>query len=452
MKNPSPQNRTLLSPEQRRVLRRRKQIVAAVMIATFLLLFLYNLGSWLFLKEMGRELEQSLDQRLLATARLTTALIERSVADFSDAQDAGLLRLSLNRIRLGNDLEAVYLVDAEGRLFLDARHDLQSRIERRYLREDSTVIRTAWRGDAQVSRLHRVVDDHFKNAYAPVNDLYGATLLLVLEANADFLHVMDKFHRGLYLGVLITFLLLGVLGVFLALATAQFVRTETRLFQTQRLAWLGQMSATVAHELRNPLAIIKSTTDVLREKYVPRDRPEEFFDYIDDEIHRLNTLVNDFLAFSREPVLRLAHHDLVDLLRTLLQAFTADGVRMEWVCALQTLLLRCDADKLQQVFLNLLVNAQQALAGREGVITVTLQRERSRGQERAWITFHDTGPGLMGQGNEIFEPFFTTKSSGTGLGLAVSRQIIESHGGTIAASEPPGGGTLLTIYLPLTAG
>jgi len=438
-----------MGPEQRRILRRRTRTVAAVMIVTFLFLLLYNLGSYLFLKQMGDELERALDQRLMATARLTTELIERTAANFDDRTESSLMRLSLNRIRLENDLEAAYLIYPQGRVFLDARQDLETSIERRYLREDSTAIATALREGVAVSRLHTVADDHFKSVYAPVTDLYGSTLVLVMEANADFLRVMENYYHGLYLGVVISLLLLGVLVTFLVYATIQFVRTESRLLQAQRLAYLGQMSATVAHEIRNPLAIIKSTADVLREKYLPAGTKDEFFDYIDDEIRRLNRLVNDFLSFSRGQELRLAEHDLVPLVSALIRTFPAADTRIEWACELESLVVRCDSDKIQQVLLNLLMNARQAVEGREGVVRIGLVRERSKGRERVCLTVRDNGPGLLGKGGEVFEPFFTTKTSGTGLGLAVSRQIIESHGGTITATEPPQGGTVMTIYLPI---
>lgn len=442
-------NRQNLPRAQRRLLRRRGWTVAAVVGMTFLFLLFYNLASYLFLKRIGRQLEQSLDQRLAATAALTAELVEFGMHSFTDAREAESLRGTLNRIRLDQELEAAYLVDPDGRILLDSRRELEKGIGRPYLIEDSLAIRAAFTGRVQASRLHTVAGNHFKSVYAPVSDVFGYDAVLALEANADFLQTMDRFYQALYIGVIISVLLLAALALFLILAMLQFLRTETRLYQSERLASLGQMAATVAHEIRNPLAIIKSTADVLREKQTQPDKSAEFFDYIDEEIARLNRIVGDFLAYSREPQLKMARHDLVPLLRELAAGFSRQGRKVEWQCTEPQLFFRCDADQIGQMLLNLLLNAQQAIeGGGEEKIILRLRKQSARGRSQVIIEVEDRGPGLQGRGQEIFEPFFTTKSSGTGLGLAVCKRIIEAHGGEIIAREPGEGGTLMRIIFP----
>jgi len=433
---------------QQRLLQRRKWTVATVMLVTFLFLLLYNLGSYLFLKHMGRELEQGLDQRLMTAASLTSDLIERSAVSFSDATDAELLRTILTRIRLDQDLEAAYLIDPKGRVVLDARRDLEGVAGRSYVAEDSLEIRAALGGATRASRLHTVAGNHFKSAYTPVGDVYGKTAILVLEASAGFLRTTGQFYRALYIGVSISVLLLAALAVFLTLAMLQFVRTESRLYQSERLASMGQMAATVAHEIRNPLAIIKSTADVLREKQTQHERTDEFFGYIDEEILRLNRIITDFLAYAREPRLERRRCDLVPLLQGVATGFSRQGATVTWECGLSELWIQCDPAQIEQVALNLLINARQALGETESeAIILRLKEQRRRGWRQVVIEVEDHGAGLQGRGREIFEPFFTTKANGTGLGLAICKRIVEAHGGEIEALDAPGGGTLMRITL-----
>ncbi len=442
-------DRQNLPRAQRRLLRRRKWTVATVVGVTFFFLLFYNLASYLFLQRIGRQLEESLDQRLAVTASLTAELVELGLNSFTDAGEAEILRGTLNRIRLEHELEAAYLVGPDGRILLDARRELENNIGRPYLMEDSLAIRAAFAGEVRASRLHTVAGNHFKSVYAPLSDVYGNDAVLALEASAGFLRTMAQFRRALYIGVIISLLLLAALALFLVLAMLQFLRTETRLYRSERLASLGQMAATVAHEIRNPLAIIKSTADVLREKPLPPAKSAEFFNYIDEEIVRLNRIVGDFLAYSREPRLEMARHDLVPLLQELADGFSRQGRRVELQCAEPQIHLRCDAGQIGQVLLNLLLNAQQAMEGRgEGAIILRLRKHSARGRSQVIIEVQDSGPGLPGRGRDIFEPFFTTRSSGTGLGLAVSKRIVEGHGGEIKALEPREGGTLMRMIFP----
>lgn len=441
-----------VAPAQKRALRRRKLIVATVMALTVLFLLFYNLGSWFYLRRTGNYLERALEQRLEVTASLTAQLIERSTTSFYDADEMELLRLTLNRIRRENELEAIYLLDDRGRILLDARLELEWLTDRSYLAEDSLAIHAALGGEITASRLHTVAGNHFKSVYAPLGDLYGSRAVLALEANAGFLAIMDEFYRGLMVGVVISLLALVALALFLGMAMMRFVRTESRLYLSERLASLGQMAATVAHEIRNPLAIIKSTAQVLREKSLLPEKAGEYYGYIDAEIARLNKMVGEFLDFSREPLLERRDHDLVPLLQATAAHFSRQGPEVRFLAGAGEIHLLCDGAQLQQVVLNLLINAQQATSGEERVIVLRLQERRSRSERRVVIEVQDQGPGLQGRGLEIFEPFFTTKSRGTGLGLAVCKRIVEAHGGQISVHEPDEGGMLVRLIFPQPRG
>ncbi len=399
---------------------------------------------------MGWHLEQQLDARLRAIASLTAQMIERSFIDLSNPEEEALLRLTLNRIRFDHQLEAVYLIDSQYRLLIDATLQKLNIDQRNYLRADSQYIHLATTGTVSVSALHQIDDNPFKSVYAAVTDLSGHEMILVMEANADFLRVMATFHRGLYIGIVTSAVVMILLTIFLIAATSLLLRTEERLQQAQRLAYLGQMSATVAHEIRNPLAIIKSTTDVLREKVSASGQTRNLFQYIDEEISRLNRLVNDFLSFSKEPRLQLELIDLSDLLCELVEKFTTEKISIQCLTPAQPIKVRCDGDMIRRVVANLLINAIQATEETKAAkIIVQLSTVRRRKRKYACVSVRDFGVGLQGRGEEIFEPFYTTKASGTGLGLAISRQIIQSHMGSIEAVEPEQGGTIVRFMLPM---
>ncbi len=441
------------SISNKRLLLRRKLTVASVVVATFLFLLFYNLGSYFFIKKMGRHLEQSLDSRLKTAASLAAQIIELDVTNIYDASEHPLLRIVLTRIKNDNELEAAYLIDSSYNVILDSRLDLELSASRSYIVEDSSAIRQALVGSISTSQLHTVAGNHFKSVYAPVNDLFGNSAILVLEANAEFFDMIRFFKKGLLIGSVTSGLLLILLTLFLIGATSLFLKTEEQLQKSRRLAAMGQMAATVAHEIRNPLGIIKSTADVLREKYHSGDEPDELFGFINDEVQRLNRLVNDFLTLSREPKLNRVDENLIGIVENAIRQFKAEpdeNIRVEFRATTNKAVVNCDRDKIHQVLLNLLLNARQALEKSEnGQIKVELSAEKIKGKEFAKVEIADNGPGLPGDSDEIFDPFYTTRTKGTGLGLAVSRNIIELHGGRIEAENRPQGGAVLRFYLPM---
>jgi len=432
-----------------RLLFRRKLVVTAVLLAIFLFLFAYNIAGMLFLNRLGTHLEKNLDARMLTAAHLSVKLIEGGLRDLYSAAENTLIRIVLAEIRLENDFEAAYLIDTDLNVIIDSRLDLEMSVSRGYLAEDSLAIRRALDGFSATSPLHTVAGSHFKNAYSTVYDLQGNTALLVLEANADFLEIIGFFKRGLVFGASASLVMLVCLIAFMIWATALFLRTEAQLQASQRLAAMGQMAATVAHEIRNPLGIIKSTADLLREKGSSGTEAGELFGYINDEVNRMNRLVNDFLSLSREPELRTAVCDLRDVVSDAVRSFTPESMDVSVRLPDRELLAECDADMIHQVALNVMLNAEQALEGEEGRLHITLTAVRLRGKPHARLVIEDNGIGLPAEPGRIFDPFFTTKSSGTGLGLTVSRRIIERHGGQIEALSRSGRGTTIRIHLPL---
>jgi signal transduction histidine kinase len=225
--------------------------------------------------------------------------------------------------------------------------------------------------------------------------------------------------------------------------------TRARLAQSEKLAALGLLATTIAHEVRNPLAVIRSAAQGIGETPAPDPtEAQRASSFITAEIDRLTSVVGSLLAFARPPQLErrsVAIRDLFD--RTL--ALAADELS-----ARQLRLARReddglpavagDGDLLCQVLLGLLANAAEAVPP-GGEIWLEA-RPAEHGVE---LVVADSGPGVPEElRGRIFEPFFTTRSRGTGLGLAVARQIVDAHGGRLAVDERPGGGARFRIALP----
>lgn len=234
--------------------------------------------------------------------------------------------------------------------------------------------------------------------------------------------------------------------------------TEDGEFQKKidRLVSLGELSAYVAHEIRNPLTGIRTTIQFVASKFKPADARREDLDDVIRELDRIEQIITGLLMFARPPQARSQPCDLHQVLaRTLdlLDIQLRDAqVRVTREFEPELPLVIADPDLLQQVFLNLCLNAIQAMPeGGELVITSGVRRYRTR-RSLVDVSITDSGVGiprdLMAR---IFDPFFTTRSMGTGLGLPISVQIVRDAGGVITAKNNAGGGATLRVSLPVPA-
>ncbi|WP_242356886.1 MULTISPECIES: ATP-binding protein [Anaeromyxobacter] len=229
--------------------------------------------------------------------------------------------------------------------------------------------------------------------------------------------------------------------------------------ERDRLAALGEMSAGLAHEIRNPLAAIKGAVQFLDPAKLPGE-DREFLEIVIEEVNRLNGVVTQFLDYSRPLKPALAPTDVNDVLaRTfkLLQAEVPPTISVELALAEWLPPVNADAEQLKQVFLNLALNAFQAMpAGGKLVVSTRLARdelafwrEGMRKADLVEVRFRDSGPGIPDEARErIFVPFYTTKEKGTGLGLAICQRLVKAHQGTIQVRSSPGEGAEFLISLP----
>jgi signal transduction histidine kinase len=219
--------------------------------------------------------------------------------------------------------------------------------------------------------------------------------------------------------------------------------------RAERLFALGQLSAGLAHEVRNPLASIAGAAGILRRNLRMDPRDAECLEIITKECKRLNGLLTEFLDFARPRTPKYQTTDFGMVVDSVMELAThavgKSPVRLRKDIAPNLAPVECDPELMKQVLLNLIINAIQATTGvGEVLVTAGLRNDR------LLIEVKDEGCGISGADRDrIFDPFFTTKENGTGLGLSVGHQIVEQHGGILTAEANPGRGTTFSVSLPL---
>lgn len=230
----------------------------------------------------------------------------------------------------------------------------------------------------------------------------------------------------------------------------QLLETEKELARNERLAELGLLSAGVAHEINNPLAIIRGNAELLQMSIPDTAEDQEEVSEILTQAERINRIVGSLLTLARQEKREISSFPLAVLLDEILDQIGHQvplaGYNIDRAYQLTPVQLEADREQLRQVFTNLIVNGLQAMEG-EGQLTISLDVDPAG---ICAITIADTGPGIAPELQErLFSPFFTTKQNGTGLGLAVSWGIIRNHGGTIEVHSAPGSGARFVVTLPL---
>ena len=227
--------------------------------------------------------------------------------------------------------------------------------------------------------------------------------------------------------------------------------------RSERLAALGQLSAGLAHEIRNPLGVIKGSAEMLTQKLEASDElARELAGYISTEVNRLSALVTEFLDFARPLHAQPHPADLTALLDRVLQIvagrFTGKPMRVERHYSSGLPLVPLDESLCEQAFLNLVQNAYEAMQDDDhgGTLRVEVQPATQNDREGVELRLADTGPGVPEElREEIFNPFVTTKKTGVGLGLSIVSKIVDGHHGSIHVENAPGGGAVFTLFFPL---
>lgn len=244
---------------------------------------------------------------------------------------------------------------------------------------------------------------------------------------------------------------LGVLGVFQDITDLRELQEKMR--EADRLAALGRLSASLAHEIKNPLSAIKTFVQLIPKKFESSTFREKLNATVPRELERINRLVDNLLQLTRKPRLNLSPVDLNDVLMQTTELYQGEmdnrNVKLQITLEGNMPEIRADAELLHRVFSNVLLNAIQAMP-QGGNLSVSTHSSSFEGRNgRLQVIVHDTGIGMDKETVErLFDPFFTTREKGTGLGMANAKKTIEEHGGTIEVKSELGKGTLVIVTLP----
>lgn len=432
----------------------------AVALFTALLILLINVVWWAYYGRTEKLLERSLSRRLVTIAQSVSLAIDtRTLDDLLMGSDAASARVDglLTRLREADSVGELFVLNDNYRIIATSNLEpdsvyLLAELNGPYI--DSVLFRQSTRAISTPS--YKSGDLYLKSAYSPLLDSSGSVAaVLGVEASVDYFDSLSALKRDLYYATALSIAGGIVLGLLFLLLQRGLNRAEQQLFLGETQRHLGRMVAVVAHEVRNPLMIIRASAERMAGKFKADEAQ-----YIVEETDRLNGIVSGYLEFARAEGSLLSgeqpeEFDLVELVQSVkkhfLQRYSQEQV--DWLVLPEPLALRLRGYRrsLRQVLLNLLINSAEACLADGKPIAVGV-RLRDLGAT-VELSVVDRGPGISKKElKKLFTPFYTTKQAGSGLGLYLTRRLITEMGGTLEIQSEPGKGTELVIQLPKRIG
>jgi signal transduction histidine kinase len=412
---------------------------------------LTGLLAWIAYAGVRGALETEFGRRLETLAR--TAASQVSAADLHDAQLMGedgsgylALQVLLEELRSTTGLASAAALDSAGASLYDTRgvehHREQSPLDTLAHADFARALA----GDVVVTSIYRADRQERRAGLAPIRGSGKVAGVIAVESRVDYLEVLSRFRRTLLMATLLSALGISVLALVIVRVVGSAANLERRLSRAENLAAMGHLTATLAHEIKNPLAIIRGSAERLG-----RLDPEaqRWSQSVIEETDRLTRTVGRYLQFARGEQgpsgpgdLAQALGETLDLLEGEFQARRARLSRPEGPPG--HLPVRLDNESLKQVFLNLMLNALEAI-GEGGRLAVSIAQRH----DRVEVSFADDGSGIDAETlRHIGSPFVTTKASGSGLGLFLSLRLVRSVGGDLSVESAVGRGTTCTVRLP----
>ena len=229
--------------------------------------------------------------------------------------------------------------------------------------------------------------------------------------------------------------------------TSELENIQEKLIRSERLAAVGELASSIGHELRNPLNVIRNCAYLLK-TYLSEEADKEILntlETLDKQVDTANKIVTDLMDFTRVDPASPQPTDLHYLVKESLSAVTVpENISVESHLNGSSLRIRTDAEQMGHVFTNIITNACQAMKAKGKLVI-----DSGSGDSLAWVSFRDTGCGIPEENiGKIFEPLFTTRPKGIGLGLAISKRLVEQNGGKIEVTSEVDKGTTFKIILP----
>ena len=242
----------------------------------------------------------------------------------------------------------------------------------------------------------------------------------------------------------------------LKVQSEKLAEIEEQLRHADRLSILGELSASLAHEVRNPLGSIYGVVEILRDKFKKERKDYEFMEILVKEVKRLNEVVENYLALGRKPRVSLRPCNLQEIVQSVIDFFqrkaNKHNIALNTDFPDQSLIVTADENQLRQILINLILNSINAISDKGSItIKAELVSNESHADEakQIYLSVIDTGNGMKQHiVNEIFKPFFTTRADGTGLGLSIVKRIVDQNKWKIQVGSKPYHGTTITIIFP----
>jgi len=420
-------------------------LVGAALVATAAL-------SWISYRSVRDAMNEEFSRRIEMMA--ATAASQVSAADIADARRMGeegggylALQLVLETLRASPNTVNTSLIDTSRTVIFDGRGPGYERQPSPLDTLARSALDRALLGHAVVSPPFRLEGGPGRAGFAPVRDASGQVVAVVaLEARADYIAELQRLGQRLTLTTAVIGLAILILAGGIFRMTQSAMRLEQRLSRAENLAAMGRLTATLAHEIKNPLAIVRGSAERLG-KLEPEAR--RMADYVVEEVDRLSRTVSRYLQFARGESPEPGAGDAIvalgatlDLLEGEMRARRVVLERAGGPPAAAP--VRLDNESLKQVYLNLILNALEAMP-EGGTLRVTVGEARTE----VVVRIADTGAGIDAATlRQLHQPFVTTKAQGSGLGLFLTRRLLESAGGSLSIDSRPGQGTTCSVRLP----
>ncbi len=351
----------------------------------------------------------------------------------------------LENVKEDNDLADAFILDQDYNNILSPPSDSASDV---FLNLDLAAITLALSGTKAYSHLYQAGDYFFESGFAPIYNSKGEVIaVLGVEAGADFFKVLSNFRKTLIGAFILSLLGILLLGALFYNLTTHLRKMEDAVIKTSALQAMGEMVAAICHEIRNPLGIIKGTSERLRSRY-GQDQ-DELFDFIPEEVDRLNDILTGYLEFASSEPKRKEKMDIIPLVTKIADqlkgTFSKQNIQIQLKTEDNLPPVMVNPGGIRQIVINLLMNAKDAIK-QNGVVNVRLKNQKKFVE----LEIEDNGRGIRKKDlKQIFSPFFSTKTKGSGLGLYVVKKIVEEHKGTISVEGKVGKGTKVEIKLPV---
>jgi signal transduction histidine kinase len=433
------------------------------------LLLLVNFTVLYLIRTARRHLDDELGLRFIGTAHTAAVLVQPRLVDLLIPAPGDSLSddftLQMDRADAENEVRAEWVKLAEGagvgnillldpnrRVVLGLRDALYRGSERTSL--DEAALQQALLGYAASTALYRVGGEYLKSAYAPVVRFGGEVAgVVVVEGGSGAFRPLDQITVSFAAAAVLASALLVVVALMFLRTFGRLALAEERMRHTDIQASVGQLAAAVAHEIRNPLTVLRGVSARLRKfERLREEERGELLRMVDEEVDRMGHVVQNFLDLSRRSNNEPEIFPLRPVLERSLEILRVELSRSEIETSLQwegedDLRIRGQPQVMHHVFLNLALNARNFMP-EGGRLTIRVQPRKSQVR----ILFEDTGPGVPpAVRSRIFDAGFTTRPEGTGLGLAFVDRVVTEHGGSVTVDAAPGGGASFQITLPLAS-